>query len=222
MRKILIVIGMVIAAGLILGAPYFIKVKTECISQFGGCPGEIYGMIKNFDGKSLSVAKSGINKNLKNNSLVSDYSIQYKAPNILLVNLIVKKPFYAIHDPDSGKYASIDENGNVLSISQGSALPTLIAKVDPLDVGVNVGTEKLFALKIILGVYEMYQVREGKIIDGGLTVELPPRFNVIFPLQGDAEVLLGSLRIIYSRISQDDISGKYKEIDLRFKNPVLR
>ena len=61
----------------------------------------------------------------------------------------------------------------------------------------------------------MYQVNKGEMINSGLVVELPTRVRVILPLEGSVEILLGSLRLIYSQVTD-------KEIDLRFKNPILR
>lgn len=69
----------------------------------------------------------------------------------------------------------------------------------------------------------MYGVQKGEITDSGLVIELPGSIRVIFPLDApDPRVLLGSLRLVYSKITSGDMVGKYSEIDLRFKNPVLR
>ena len=50
-----------------------------------------------------------------------------------------------------------------------------------------------------------------------LTVELPTAVRVIFPLEEsrDKDVLLGTLRLIYSQVTD-------RQIDLRFKNALLR
>jgi hypothetical protein len=63
----------------------------------------------------------------------------------------------------------------------------------------------------------MYQISKGEIDGNSLVVELPTAVRVIFPLDGtkDKDVLLGSLRLIYSEVTD-------KEIDLRFKNALLR
>jgi hypothetical protein len=53
-----------------------------------------------------------------------------------------------------------------------------------------------------------------------LVVDMGTGFRVIFPLEGDEQVLLGSLRLIYSKIQTSNLNN-YKQVDLRFANPVL-
>jgi hypothetical protein len=55
-----------------------------------------------------------------------------------------------------------------------------------------------------------------------LLVELPGQIRVIFPLEGDSDILLGGLRLIYSKIKEDGNLAGYSQIDMRYKNPVLR
>ena len=88
-------------------------------------------------------------------------------------------------------------------------------------VGETVSTHDLFALNLILGVNEMYQVLYGTITNDALVVDIPPSVRVIFPLEGDSEVLLGGLRLIYAKVTADYL-GTYSQIDMRYKNPVLK
>jgi len=46
-------------------------------------------------------------------------------------------------------------------------------------------------------------------------------FRVIFPLEGDTQVLLGSLRLIYSKIQTSGNPEGFRQVDLRFVSPVL-
>ena len=51
------------------------------------------------------------------------------------------------------------------------------------------------------------------------------RILVRFSLEGDIDVLAGSLRLIFSRLNDETTGirmGDVSEIDLRFKNPVIR
>lgn len=203
-------------------SPFFIKVKIICKSQFGGCPSEIQSITGKSSNKSIFAAKREIKKNLSGNYLVSDYSFQFKLPDILLVNLIVKKPFAAIVDNTSKNAYLVGADGKILSVSGGTTLPAVFTDNINKKPGDNIEGGQLFALKIVSGVFEMYQVRSGILQNNTLLVELPAGTRVIFPLEGDTDILLGSLRLIYSRIQSADYAGKYKEIDLRFKNPVLR
>ncbi len=60
---------------------------------------------------------------------------------------------------------------------------------------------------------------------GSLVVDIPHERAVLFTLEGDKDALLGGLKLIMSRlnkIAQDSKIEGVTEIDLRFKNPVVR
>jgi hypothetical protein len=202
-------------------SPFFIKVTIECESQYGKCPDEINSNLASLKTKNLFDARQKANTYLKNNFLVSDSSIQFKLPNIMLVNVIAKKPYFAIKDSSSGKIMLIDKNGIVLAESENSGLPTIEAADSLKKIGEEVDKRNLFALNLISGINEMYQVRYGMIANDALTVDIPHGLRVIFPLEGDSEVLLGGLRLIYAKVTADYL-GTYSQIDMRYKNPVLK
>jgi hypothetical protein len=202
-------------------SPFFIKVGVECESQYGECPADINSGLQSLNSKSLFDARRKANSYLKNNFLVSDYSVQYKLPNIMLVNIIAKKPYFAIKDSSSGKIMLIDQKGIVLGESENSGLPMIEVAGSVKKIGEEVDKKYLFALNLISGVNEMYQVRYGMITNDALTVDIPHGLRVIFPLEGDSEILLGGLRLIYAKVTADYL-GTYSQIDMRYKNPVLK
>lgn len=222
MKKIITIISMVLVFGSLVVLPSLIKVKIDCRSQYVECPQQVLEKLNFFNGKSLVFAKNGIRKILKSEFLISDYSIQFKIPNILRVELLAKKAVVAFKDSKSDFFILVDKDGKVLSMAQNSVLPVIILEGDLPNVGENIGSANLFALNLASGVYQMYQVRESYIQDGSLLVELPGQIRVIFPLDGDSEILLGSLRLIYSKVMEDGNLAGYSQIDLRYKNPVLR
>ncbi len=203
-------------------SPFFVKVKIDCKSQFGSCPERVLTKINVFNSKNLYIAKKNIKKILSTDFLISNYSLQFKLPNILETYIVVKKPFATLVDRNSNKTALIDEDGKILSFGVDSSLPTVTTdRIDQKE-GEKVADRDFFALRIITGVFQMYQIRTGEMNADSLVVELPPQTRVIFPLYGDSDVLLGSLRLIYSKISEPSQVGKFSEIDLRFKNAILR
>lgn len=192
---------------------FFIKIKVECQSQFGECPEGLLSMINGIKPKNLQQTKSEVSKILKKDLLVLDSVMQYKLPNILLVNIIVKKPEFAIKDNSTGKVLTVDSDGNILSEVVSTSLPMIIQ---------NDQIPNLFALNLILRIYQMYQVGYGTITNDALVVDMPTGVRVIFPLRSeDSEVLLGGLRLIYAKVTTD-YPGVYSQIDMRYKNPVLR
>jgi hypothetical protein len=173
------------------------------------------------NGKFLFQAKIGATKVLKKDFLVSNFSIQLKLPNILLINTIIKTPTFSIYDKSQNKYLLIDENGSVLDLVGNSTLPNISKDNTSEKPGRVVSASDLFALKLVQGINEMYQVNRGAIQNDTLVVDIPNGIRVILPLEGDTQVLLGSLRLIYTKITSK-YPGIYSQIDMRFKNPVIR
>lgn len=210
--KVLLLMFLTLSVLIIFSLPFFVKVEIECKSQYGECPYDINAKLQMLNFKNLRTAKTEIKKILKQTPSVTDYSIQFKLPPTLLVELLVKKPIFAIRDASNQIYL-IDKDGKILSTTNSTNLPIIIQESS---------TPNLFALNLINGIFQMYQIRQGEIHDQSLVVELPTQIRVILPLQGDFEILLGSLRSIYSKIENSEQKGKFSEIDLRFRNPVLR
>ena len=173
--------------------------KIECKSQYGACPSEINSKLQTLNSKQIK-------KILDDEQMVSDYSIQYAFPDKLKVDILLKKARFAVYNKDTQIYLLLGNADEVLGTSDETLLPYVIQ---------NGETPNLFALTLMEGVFNMYQVNKGEMINSGLVVELPTRVRVILPLEGSVEILLGSLRLIYSQVTD-------KEIDLRFKNPILR
>lgn len=220
MRIVYSLVGVVVFLVIVL--PFFLKVEVECQSQFGDCPNEIQVALNRLDGMSLFRARRGCSKYLAKNYLVSDFSMHFKVPNLLDINLLIKKPVFAIFDRSTGKNGLVDTDGRIISVSPDSALPTVAVTGTNLQIGSNVSARELFALELIQGIWQMYQVSFGELGDNGLVVELPGGITVTLPQEGDKEILLGKVRLVYEKIENMDTFGKYSQIDLRFKNPVLR
>ena len=222
MKKIFAISGVALILVVLAVSLFLIRVIVTCRSQYGECSRQVTDKLNSFNGRGLFFAKSGIKKILKSDFAISGYSIQYKIPNILQVELLAKKVVIAFKNDRSKSFALVDVNGKVLSVVSDSVLPVITVTEDIPAEGQNIGATDLFALGLAQGVNQMYQINNFLIADGDLLVELPGQIRVIFPLDGDRDALLGSLRLIYSKIQEDGNLAGYSQIDLRFKNPVLR
>lgn len=180
--------------------------RIECESQYGTCPDGTQLAISNLQSTSLAEAKKHLQSLLRDDRLVSDYSIQYAFPDRLRVNIILNKARFAVLNKETNTHLLLDRDGQLLGKTNETSLPVVAQNSD---------TPNLFALGLMEGVSNMYQIKRGEINGSSLVVELPNGKRVIFPLEGDKDLLLGSLRLIYSEVMD-------KEIDLRFKNPILR
>jgi hypothetical protein len=219
-KKIPYILGFILAATIFI-SPLFVKVKVECKSQIGNCPDELNSKLQILNYKFMFQAKSKASKILKSDYLISNFSMQFKLPDILFINTIVKKPVYSIFDKSLNKYFLIDISGFILAESDGSDLPNLIKDNLNEKGGQKITDADLFALKLVQGINQMYQVRTGVTQNDTLVVDIPNDLRVILPLDGDVQVLLGSLRLIYTKITADS-HMTYSQIDMRFKNPVIR
>ncbi len=223
MKKIIIPATIIILLLIFFLPGLLIKVRVNCRSQYGECPFGVSDKLVGINGKRLVMARRELEKTLSTNFLVSAYTIQFKLPNILKVDLIIKKPIFALKNATSGTFALVDKEGMVLATSSQASLPVVIINEDLPTVGSRVSEKNLFALDLIHGVYKMYQTGSGNIEGDTLLVDLPGSIRVIFPLAGiDADTLLGSLRLIYKNIRENEGGTLYSQIDLRYKNPVLR
>lgn len=221
MKKILIIVVLSIITVIILVLPFYIKVKTECRSQYGECPAEVTSSI-NFNQTSLISTKRRIKKALGTSPLVMDYRTQFKLPGVLVIDIVIKKPFFAIRGTNQTEIGLVDTDGKVLSMVSETGLPIVNNSTQTIKLGESVTNQDLFALKLIQGIYEMYQVRESQIQDNSLVVELPSQIKVLLPLSGERDLILGTIRLVYAKVLSEEQKGKYTEIDLRFKNPVIR
>ena len=208
-------------------APYvvlkLIKInKIECISQYGDCNGVLDNNLSVVG--SYKDTKENIEQILKHNIKVKSYVMQYKIPSTLEIEIDLKKPKFAIKNKDS-RYYLIDEDKLILEISNESNLPVLVSSDFNKNIGDEVDDIHLFALKIIEKNAWLYSVKTGVLENNELKITLKEGVIVHFPLEGDIDELIGSLRLIFSRLNDEGEGIRMediREIDLRFNNAVLR
>lgn len=206
-------------------APKFIQInKVVCVSQFGPC--NLEDKLSGLAGKSLDEVRREVTSVLSQEDSIADFSIQFKIPGTLEVAVIEKKPKFALMDSTSGLLALVDKEGKVLKIVEESSLPRVITAGKLPNVSEKVKEEYFFALNIVYNVSASYQVSSGRIENNSLVVNLPYGYKVVFPLEGEKDVLLGALRLLIERLNaapkDSRINQGITEIDLRFKNPVLK
>lgn len=223
MKKIILPAAAVILIALIFAPGFLIKVQVACKSQYGDCPPQVVEKIRPVNSKRMYWARKDLKKTLGSDFLVSAFTIQFKLPNILKVDMVIKKAIFALKDKGSGNIALVDKEGTVLAVASSTDLPMVVVTESLPPVGDRVSTGNLTALVLMQGVFKMYQTTTGYIEGDTLVVDLPGAIRVIFPLAGfDSEKLLGSVRLIYTNIRDNQTEKTYSEIDLRYRNPVLR
>ncbi len=199
--------------------------NISCSNQYGSCSEILQQDLGAIKGKSLRKIKGLVVEMMKQNLFVKEYTLRYIIPDKIVVYVIVKKPKFTLKSNKNNALALIDQDGVVLGYSENTTLPVVVFSQGLIAVGESVSTKELFALKLVSSMDYYYQVKEGTLIEDRLEVFLGDGVKVILPLEGDREVLLGSLKVVLSRLNENAKDAKIErvsEIDLRFKNPVLR
>ncbi|EKE06119.1 MAG: hypothetical protein ACD_19C00079G0024 [uncultured bacterium] len=195
--------------------------KIECASQYGSCTEDLGYKI--YELSDYKTAKDGLQKLFDKNIQVDSYLIQYKIPSTIKIDLVLKKPKFTIKNLNSDYYL-IDKDGLILDIEKESNLIVLNSEV-VYSIGQKISEKDMFALNIIEKVGIISSISNSEIKNGILEIKTNGGILVKFPTEGDIDVLVGSLRLIFSRLN-DETGGirmeDVHEIDLRFKNTVLR
>lgn len=222
MKKFIFVVSFLVLLTLL---PFLVTVKNvSCQSQYGPCSPALEEKLRNIIGKKLFFVKSKVKNILLSDPSIDSFSTQFKIPDKLLINIITKKPEFAIKNVQSGKVNLVTVDGKVLTTVEDSSLPTIEVQEELKFPGEVISDKNLFASKILLGLNKMYQVTSGKIENDNLTFVLPNGMNLIFDTSDDyneASILLGALRLIESKLESDN-QNNFSVIDMRYKNPVLR
>lgn len=211
----------------ILSTPLIIKKmikinKIECTSQFGECSEELNSKLQLANNRDYYIAKNYIENELKKDISVENYLIQYKIPSTIKIDVTLKKPKYAIKYLDS--YFLVDKNGLVLSRSNTSTLPSFVGD-KTLNTGEYVVDSYKFALKILEKTTFLYDIQSAEIFDSEFKITRKDNIVLRFPVEGDVDFLIGSLRLIFSRLNEGAQGIKMEdvhEVDLRFQSPILR
>jgi hypothetical protein len=237
LKIIFLFLGTILFVGLPI---YFLPKKIiinnfSCESQFGPCDQKKEEKIRENVGKNLSDAKKAVNEFLESEPLVSDFETHYKIPDTLEVNILLRKPRFGVTFNSSKAIALIDDEGYVVAYKEGTFLPILEANEAPPQVGEKVSDSRLFALELLNDMYTYYQIRKGIEQEDSVKFGMVAGKDVIFPLEGDRQLLIASLAVILTRLNADDSSTRIENaegikatclqgctIDLRFKNPVIR
>lgn len=225
--KIGITLLFIIAIALfVLLVPRMLVIKNIiCINQYGFCQETLNLKLENVKGKSLKEVKQEVSAIMKQDLFIKEYVLRYEIPDKVVINAIAKKAKFVLKNIDKDKLALVDQDGLVLGLGENSTLPRVFISIDYAAVGEKVSKRELFALNLVSDLYYFYQVKEGNMFEDRLEIYLSDGVKVIFPLEGDRNVMLGGLKVILSRLNLDGKDSRIKkvsEIDLRFKNPVLK
>lgn len=198
--------------------------KINCQTQFGSCSEDLISLLNLTVGRDLKFSREYLNNILVNDISVNNFLIKYKIPSTIDVEVNLKKPNMAIK-ATNGLYYLLDKNGLIVAVVNETGLPYLLSQDLEYRVGSELDVKNKFAVNIYEYLIYLFSIKEAKVEADSLIVITNDGPKIIFPLEGDVKVLVGSLKLIFSRLNDgaegirmNDIS----EIDLRFKNAILR
>jgi len=226
LRRFIMLALLIGAFYVVISIPKFVIIRrVECESQYGPCSINITKGLDSFKDLSFKGAKRKILFELSQNLFISDYSVRYAFPDTIKIYVVEDRPRYALKDSESSDFALVDQKGLVLTHSKETNLPQVASFGTPA-IGSRVTQEQLLALNIVYDVYYLYKIKDASIQENEFVVELDGGPKIIFPLDGDRETLVGTLNFLLTNIGRVEKDSKshslISEIDLRFRNPVLR
>lgn len=226
LKIICILLILILGIALFLQKNFLTKIlpvkNIICKTQYGPCENEDYKLVDRFYGESLMLVsetkiREEVLQNFKNESVVVHKII----PNTLSLIVEKRRAYAAVTKDGLGGDFVISRNGSVLSFVQNSALPILNLGPEYKNpvVGENVTEEITRSLRIVYLTSKIREVGKATLSQSRLTIDSEGT-TIVYPEDGDPEILVGALQLIVSRAKME--SKMPVNIDLRFKNPVLK
>lgn len=225
--KVVLSLSLIIAlvAGIWFGAKYLKINKIICTSQFGPCSQSVQDTINKSRGIGIFESFDKVKKNLASDPRVSEYTVRFIIPNSLSAYVIERKGVVALGKQGVDKFLIVDNNYKVIGTEKNTLLPLVnINNGDAIDfnLGESLPDSLSFASNIERQMYALYGVKLATVYNDKIEVKLSSGPKVLFPLEGEIDVLMGSLNLILSRLNNASGEIRIGEVDLRYKNPVIR
>lgn len=196
-----------------------VVVSANCQSQYGPCSEEVKNMVEERIDESYIDAKGSLGKALSESSRIERYHIRFQIPSEMLVEVVEKKAEIALKFTEE-RYFTFDRKGNLVAETGSTQLPTVDVLEAPSDSTIK------YAVEMFWNLFKYYDVSYAKLDKYSLKANVRGA-EVIFPLEGDLDILFGSLEVLLLQLNRTNenptinSAGKYSIIDLRYKNPVI-
>ncbi len=224
MKKYLFLLLFFILLPLII--PNFIVVgEIYCEGVTRECSNEILEIVEKARGMRYFRAKIFVSKKFDSYDRVISYGVRLKLFNKMIIEVVERNPEVALLGVN-GKYSLFDRHGHPVGVSQSdNGLP--YAKL----LNGEISRSEISALsEIIYVLNQKYSFVSGEIDHGALVFEHSGN-KFIMPLSDDVDLTLGAFYLILSWLNSNPedlrigVTGNLSqrlEIDMRYKNPVIR
>lgn len=220
-RLILFVIGLVLVlSSLRLLSNYFRVRNVECYTQYGLCQEDLYHAVSPLLNRPIfnRGSSAGILNGLRQNLEIKSAVANYKFPQTVAFEIVLRKPMGQLGSQSSEVYAVSDEEGLVIRLSPRSNLPLLFSD-QTYKPGDRLSDLQLQALKIISLVNQIdAKITEGVMTDHQLTIKSPGPV-ILLDLDKIPAQWYPTLQVLLAR--SKILSNPPKTIDMRFSNPTI-
>jgi cell division septal protein FtsQ len=226
--KVKYLVPLLVILGLIFIVPRTLKIKNIiCKNDSGDCSQRLIDEISGAKDLSLVNSQKFLGDLLAKDIYIKNFRIHFTLPANLLVTVSERKALIALQNKSDSQIAEVSNEGFVLNIVDATKLRKVIISFQLPPIGTQLDTKINFALNLVERLSDSYKIGSSQILENYLDVELDRGISVLFPLEGDSNLLLGSFVVIYGQLNNNPASSKIdisniKYIDLRFDKPVLR
>lgn len=222
MKKILIPAIVLSSVGLLVFIYKNLKLSdVSCQSQYGPCSEEVQSIMSSNKDKNIFVAYSSIRSELSKHPHVANFSLKFDTLNKLQSSIHQRKAEVAIKAEGDTDYYFYSSDGFQISKQNETLLPVVVIK----DNSIATREQELSVIRMAYVLNQTYNVKQMEVAEGGLKFKTERSPQIIFPLTGDEDVLLGGMTFVLSQLNtqlEDFRMESIESIDFRFRNPVIR
>ena len=222
---VIILISFIATLGVI--AIYSIKVNdVVCVSQFYTCNEGLQNDINSIKKGSLINTRGNLIRLLKNEVIVKNFSFQYQLDGKLILHIDEREFKYCITNKQNSYYA--DELGTVIKSVSGIGVNCIQNTSSVYKIKDYLNSKDLLSEQIFNRLRSIKTLESGIIDENKFVIEYEDGIKLIFPLEGQSDVLIGKA---YYTISQFGKINEYiigngssgiTEVDFRYNNPIIR
>ena len=238
MKKIKVLLVFIITSTVLIYFTFLVEIKQiDCVSHDSSCHPQIVDSLNQDLPNKIYKIKQNISNYMSQNKNVSNYFVKFRFPNKLTVVVETYQPKFALISNDEGSwYSIIGDNGMVVSIEETTELEYLYVSNLP-NPGEHVSEETISSYKIYNNIKFYFNISKAEILDDGLLLQSERGYQALLPHDGDPEILVGSVMVVFDRLNtlteksiinnRDDqrLSNLCSEgclVDFRFHNPVIK
>lgn len=199
---------------------------VDCVSQFTKCNENILNSLNKVEKGNVIVTRRNIVKAISQNPLIKKYSVQLNLNGKYIVMVEERVPKYCVEGEEE-KYIS-DSEGLIIKINDSGSIMCIDSVEEKYKLGDRLSVRDYFNETLLYKMRDISGIGNIYLEQNNLVVEYKGSIKLLFPKEGDTDVLAGKA---YYTVSQFDKIEKYiieignysiSEIDFRFNDPVVK